>query len=115
MSRHLSTKYWQEIGMVAATPSLFSFTKDIMPSSSWLTNELVVVGSIGGNAFGGHSNEHFSQTDNVDMLKNMRVINSTFHFEHPPTNEDVELLEQKHEYKYSEKVQKKSSHSHAGK
>ena len=45
---------------------------------------------------------HFSQTDNADMLKSMKVMNSTFHFEHPPTHEDVELLEQKHQYKYSD-------------
>ena len=65
------------------------------------------MGSIGGN--GVHSNVHFSQTENADMLKNMRVMNSTFHFDHPPTHEDVELLEQKQKYKYDtnkpEKVQ----------
>ena len=78
------------------------FTKDIMPSSSWLTNELVIVGSIGGNGFGGHSNVHFADTSNANMLKNMKVMNSTFHFEHPPAHADVELIEQKHEYRYSE-------------
>ena len=73
------------------------FTKDIMPSSSWLTNELVIVGSIGGSGFGANSNVHSADTSNADMLKNMKVMNSTFHFENPPTHADVELIEQKHE------------------
>ena len=45
------------------------FTKDIMPSSSWLTNELVIVGSVGGSAFKTSSNVHFVDTSNADMLK----------------------------------------------
>ena len=93
-----------------------SFTKDIMRSSSWLTNELVIVGSIGGNCFGGHSNVHFSQTDNAEMLKSMKVMNSTFNFEHPPTHEDVELIEQNTSTNILIPAnQKKYNHSHAGK
>ena len=41
-------------------------------------------------------------TSNSDMLKNMKVIYSTFQFENPPTQADVELIEQKHKYRYSE-------------
>ena len=78
------------------------FTKDIMSSSSWLTNELVIVGSVGGSSFGTNSNVHFADTSNADMLKNMKIMSSTFHFENQPTQEEVELIEQKHEYKYSE-------------
>ena len=45
------------------------FTKDIMPSSSLVTNELVIVGSVVGSAFGTRSNVHFADTSNADMFK----------------------------------------------
>ena len=60
------------------------FTKDIMPSSSWLSNELVIVGSIGGSGFGANSNVHFADTSNADMLKNMKDLrNAANHWKYP--------------------------------
>ena len=73
-----------------------------MPSSSLLTNQLVIVGSIGGSSFGTSSNVHHSDISNADLLKSMKVESSTFHFANQPTQSDVELIDQRHKYKYSE-------------